>query len=80
MDSQTTSSTQLGTLLFGGAKNTKTGEFTETVRTFKVPREEIAEEALEAYMQQDEENAKKSDHGKYRCKSSLSALCSILFC
>jgi DNA polymerase-1 len=72
------SSTQLGTLLFGGARNTKTGEFTETVRVFKVPREEIAEEALEAYMQQDEENAKQSDHGKQRCKSSFSILCSIL--
>jgi hypothetical protein len=72
------SSTQLGTLLFGGARNTKTGEFTETVRVFKVPREEIADEALEAYQKQDEENAKQSDHGKQRRKSSFSVLCSIV--
>jgi DNA polymerase-1 len=72
------SSTQLGTLLFGGSRNTKTGEFTETVRVFKVPREDIAEEALEAYQRQDQENAKMPDHGKHRCKRLISVLCSIL--
>jgi DNA polymerase-1 len=50
----TASSVQLGTFLFGGAKNTKTKEFTETVRFFKVAREEIPEDALEAYRQRDE--------------------------
>jgi hypothetical protein len=71
------SSTQLGTLLFGGAKNSKTGEYTETVRVFKVPREEIPDEALEAYQRQDQENAKRSDHGKQRRIRSLFLLCSV---
>lgn len=43
------SATQLQTFLFGGSKNAKTREHTEPVRVFKVPREEISEEALEAY-------------------------------
>ena len=51
------SSVQLGTFLFGGAKNEKTKEFTEEVRVFKVAREEIPEDALEAYKKQDEEKA-----------------------
>ena len=49
------SSVQLCTLLFGGAKNPKTDKSTEKVRVFKVPREEIEEEALEAYRKRDEE-------------------------
>lgn len=43
------SSVQLSTFLFGGAKNSKTKEGTERVRSFKVPREEIPENALAAY-------------------------------
>lgn len=43
------SSVQLSTFLFGGSMNTKTKEKTEAVRTFKVPREEIPENALAAY-------------------------------
>jgi DNA polymerase I-like protein with 3'-5' exonuclease and polymerase domains len=43
------SSVQLSTFLFGGSMNTKTKEATEAVRTFKVPREEIPENALAAY-------------------------------
>ena len=43
------SSVQLATFLFGGAKNQKTKEYTEATRVFKVAREEITEEALEAY-------------------------------
>jgi DNA polymerase-1 len=41
------SSTQLATFLFGGSVNKKTGERTETVRTFKTAREELPEDALE---------------------------------
>jgi len=41
------SSTQLCTFLFGGAANSKTKELTEDVRVFKIPREDIMEEALE---------------------------------
>ena len=44
----TASSLQLCTFLFGGAENPKTKEKTESVRVFKVPREEIPEDALEA--------------------------------
>ena len=43
------SSVQLTTFLFGGAENIKTKERTEQVRTFKVSREEISEEAIEAF-------------------------------
>ena len=44
----TASSLQLCTFLFGGAQNPNTKEITESVRVFKVPREEIPEDALEA--------------------------------
>lgn len=47
------SSVQLTTFLFGGAKNGKTKEQTETVRVFKTPREEIPDDALEAYRWRD---------------------------
>lgn len=57
----TASSVQLQTFLFGGAKNAKTGEVTERVRVFKVPREEIPEEALEAYRRRQEEEATGED-------------------
>jgi hypothetical protein len=48
------SSVQLITFLFGGAPNSKTGELTEDVRVFKVPREEISDAAMEAYRKRDE--------------------------
>eukprot|EP00533_Pseudo-nitzschia_delicatissima_P000218 CAMPEP_0116111640 /NCGR_PEP_ID=MMETSP0327-20121206/18557_1 /TAXON_ID=44447 /ORGANISM="Pseudo-nitzschia delicatissima, Strain B596" /LENGTH=1018 /DNA_ID=CAMNT_0003604893 /DNA_START=246 /DNA_END=3300 /DNA_ORIENTATION=+ len=48
------SSTQLCTLLFGGSQNVKTRERTEDVRVFKVPREEIPDEAMAAYKKRDE--------------------------
>ena len=48
------SSVQLCTFLFGGAQNTKTKEETEKVRVFKVPREEIPDNAMEAYRTRDE--------------------------
>ena len=47
------SAIQLQTFLFGGAQNERTKEVTERVRVFKVPREEIPEEALEAYQRRD---------------------------
>jgi DNA polymerase I-like protein with 3'-5' exonuclease and polymerase domains len=43
------SSVQLTTFLFGGAMNTKTKERSETVRIFKTAREEIPDDAMEAY-------------------------------
>ncbi len=49
------SSVQLCTLLFGGSQNIKTKEQTEVVRVFKVPREEIPDEAMEAYRKRDEQ-------------------------
>jgi DNA polymerase I len=51
------SSTQLCTFLFGGAKNSKTGAITEEVRVFKVPREEVPEDAWEALRLRDEAKA-----------------------
>lgn len=48
------SSLQLCTFLFGGAENPKTRECTEVVRVFKVPTEEIPEDALEALRLRDE--------------------------
>lgn len=53
------SSTQLQTFLFGGAVNTKTKEESERVRVFSVPREEVPEEAIEAYRLRDEAEAAK---------------------
>jgi 3'-5' exonuclease len=50
----TASSTQLSTFLFGGAENIKTKEKTEAIKEFKVSREEIPEDALEAYRLQEE--------------------------
>ncbi|GKY94266.1 hypothetical protein MPSEU_000392400 [Mayamaea pseudoterrestris] len=55
------SSVQLQTLLFGGAVNEKTKEIVEAVRTFKVPREEIPEDALIALAKRDEEELAASD-------------------
>jgi len=57
------SSTQLCTFLFGGAANTKTKEETEKVRVFKVPREEIPDDAMEMYRKRDasQDEAKKID-------------------
>ena len=43
------SSVQLSTLLFGGSANQKTGQLTEEVRVFSVPREDVTDEALMAY-------------------------------
>jgi len=48
------SATQIGTFLFGGSTNQKTGEPTEDVRVFKTLREEVCEEALLAYAERDE--------------------------
>lgn len=60
------SSVQLQTFLFGGARNEKTGELTETKRVFKVPREEIPDEAVEAYRMRDEKaNDTSPDDGKF---------------
>jgi 3'-5' exonuclease len=49
------SSVQLQTFLFGGATMEKTDAVVPAERVFKVPREEIPEEALEAYRLRDEE-------------------------
>ena len=61
----TGSSIQLQTFLFGGSKNSKTGEPTEAVRVFKVPTEELPEEAQEAYRLIDEEVSKKDKKSKW---------------
>jgi hypothetical protein len=52
------SSMQLQTFLFGGAMNKKTKVNSETVRVFKVLREEIPDDALEAYRVRDEAQTK----------------------
>jgi hypothetical protein len=63
----TGSAPQLSTFLFGGAENKKTNEKIPEIRTFKIPREEIPEDALEAYRIRDEEIAaeKAKGEGKY---------------
>ena len=61
------SSTQLCAFLFGGAKNTKTGQPTEEIRVFKVPREEIPDKAMQLMKERDEiekENSDGSDEGE----------------
>lgn len=52
------SSTQLCTFLFGGAINSKTKERIENVRVFKLPREEIPDEVMEAYKDRDAQEQK----------------------
>lgn len=54
------SSTQLATFLFGGNTNAKTGERSESVRSFKVAREELPEDALEAYEKREVEERKRA--------------------
>jgi len=48
------SSVQLCTFLFGGSINTKTKEPIESVRVFKVAREDVPEDAMEAYRKRSE--------------------------
>jgi DNA polymerase-1 len=62
------SSTQLGTFIFGGSQNFKTKEVTETRRVFKVVREEIPDDAMEAYKRDAEERNSK-EGGKFLCRS-----------
>ena len=67
----TASSTQLCTFLFGGAKNQKTGEQTEFIREFKVPRDEIPEDALEAFrLEEEAANRKDTSDGEFFCIST----------
>lgn len=47
------SSTQLSTFLFGGAANPKTKEHSEVQRVFRTKREEIPDDAMEAYRERD---------------------------
>ena len=62
----TASSVQLNTFLFGGAVNAKTKEVTESVKVFKVPREDIPKDALEAYRIRDEARvAAKTENGMF---------------
>jgi len=61
----TASSVQLQTFLFGGSRNSKTGEFTDAVRVFKVPRDEIPPEALEAYRLHEEEMKQIEKRGEF---------------
>lgn len=52
------STVQLSTFLFGGSTNAKTKLKTEESNVFKIPREEVPEEALLAYAKRDEERKK----------------------
>lgn len=58
------SSVQLQTFLFGGSQNKKTQEYTEQVRFFKIPRDELPAEALEAYRLQEGEASKSGKKGE----------------
>lgn len=71
------SATQLQTFLFGGAKNQKTKEYTEKTRIFKVLREEIPKEALDAYKQKDSWNGweKETDDLDLMTSGQLKSLC-----
>ncbi|KAL3924313.1 MAG: hypothetical protein SGILL_001123 [Bacillariaceae sp.] len=76
------SSTQLSTFLFGGSQNVKTRELSETVRVFKVAREEIPEDALGAFKKAKETSSKKNpesdretDHLNQMTAVQLKALC-----
>mmetsp|Transcript_6377 Transcript_6377/g.13862 ORF Transcript_6377/g.13862 Transcript_6377/m.13862 type:complete len:1245 (-) Transcript_6377:289-4023(-) len=58
------SSVQLTTFLFGGATNAKTKEVTEKVRTFKTQREEIPDDAMEAYRERDSKLRQEMEENK----------------
>jgi hypothetical protein len=70
------SSVQLGTLIFGGAQNQKTKEVTETRRVFKVAREEIPDNAMEAYKKRDEKAQSKNTS---KCRFSCSIVVFLCF-
>ncbi len=57
------SSTQLATFLFGGSKNENAGTATEGERVFKIAREELTPDALEAF-ELHEEVQRTEDEGK----------------
>jgi DNA polymerase-1 len=61
------SSTQLATFLFGGAENKSTGLRTETQRVFKTAREEIPEDALEAFEELEEQKRVKQEGESEMC-------------
>lgn len=76
------SSTQLATFLFGGSTNSKTGATTESERVFKIAREELTPDALEAFEKLEETESKKleeegprSDHLDEMTAVQLKALC-----
>jgi len=72
------SSVQLCTFLFGGYENGKTKEPTESTRVFKVPREEIPEDAMEAFRQRDEERddpKEEEDEFNHMNVAQLKTLC-----
>eukprot|EP00934_Nitzschia_sp_Nitz4_P000646 Nitzschia sp. Nitz4//scaffold76_size158648//152025//155439//NITZ4_002573-RA/size158648-snap-gene-0.316-mRNA-1//-1//CDS//3329557926//646//frame0 len=77
------SSMQLSTFLFGGSNNLKTGEPTESEKVFKVARDEVPPEALEAYQALEESKRAKSgapaepepDHLDKMTAVQLKALC-----
>ena len=70
------SSVQLTTFLFGGAENVKTKEKTETERIFKTAREDIPDDAIEAYRERDaqskEELTKNGVNAEQDCEGSSS--------
>jgi hypothetical protein len=76
------SSVQLCTFLFGGAENTKTREPTESVRVFKVPREEIPNDAMKAYgkleLQATKDTPPEKDDFDHMTAVQLKALCKEL--
>lgn len=78
----TASSLQLCTFLFGGAENPKTQIKTENERVFKVPREEIPEDALEALRLRDTGDTSESPPDKddfdHMTGVQLKALCKEL--
>ncbi|KAG7362751.1 DNA polymerase I [Nitzschia inconspicua] len=74
------SAAQLCTFLFGGAKNGKTNESTESIRVFKVAREEIPDDALDALVNKqretlDDDKTQESDQLDQMTAAQLKALC-----
>lgn len=70
------SSLQLNVFLFGGAMNQKTKEHTETIRVFKVKREEVPEDALAAYKARDDELRSDKREGEIFCANESLDVCS----
>ena len=71
------SSLQLNIFLFGGAENRKTREPTDSIRTLKIPREEVPDNAIEALKMRDEVHAKAGENSVEETPDSFDMMTAV---